>query len=600
MKDLTGNGQLYINKPTVVITHGWNPFGTAPLDQTPDWIQEMADTMINEGVDANIVWWDWIEQATSTTSASWGKAASNAPRQGVALSEALYNILGSNYNQTIHFIGHSMGARVNRQAINDLHSVWDPNKTHVTILDAAEFGDLDYHSWDKSIPNQAAWIDNYITTFGDLHPEAANVTLRQGMPVTFEPGLLGLIESLGDFHHYSYKWYIETIKNPLDSDMGFLWSFEGGGLNGSPGPGSTYVQTLNPFDSELALDYISWSEAETVMWGRNVLLIGEGALLTLSMMNGPIEAVGNVVGELVEKVNGNITEWTLRLIFEETSPAYAWVSVSIPSNAEFMSFEFLKENIGDGDYFSVGIGDELLFMLEIEYVEGQGLSNSGLLNIAKYAGQEVELFFGLNSVGAPNAKVTLEGITFHADNCPLVDNPDQSDIDGDGFGDVCDNCFDTANADQADLDEDGLGDICDDDLDGDEILNDIDNCPYISNFEQINTDNDSFGDACDNCPDDPDNDIDGDGVCGDVDNCPESDITETIIINDCDSGVENQLFDHGCTMRDLIAKCANDAKNHGKFVSCVSHLTNDWKKEGLISGKEKSVIQNCAAKSNIP
>jgi len=419
-----------------------------------------------------------------------------------------------------------MGARVNRQAINDLHGGgWDPNKTHVTILDAAEFGDLDYHSWDKSIPNQAAWIDNYVTAFGDLHTEAANVILRQGMPVTFEPGLLGLIESLKDFHHYSYEWYIETIKNPLDSDMGFRWSFEGGGLNGSPGPGSTYVQTLNQFDSELALDSIIWSEAETIMLGRNVLLIGEGALLTLSMIYGPIEVLGNLVGELVEKVKGDIIEWTLRLIFEETSSAYAWVPVSIPSNAEFMSFEFSVQNIGDGDYISAGIGDELLVILEIEYVEEQGLSNSGLLDITQYAGQDVELFFGLNSVGAPNAKVIIEGVTFHADNCPLVDNPDQSDVDGDGFGDVCDNCSDIANPDQADLDKDSFGDVCDDDLDGDEILNDIDNCPYRSNFDQINTDNDSLGDVCDNCPD-VDNedqvDSDGDGI-GDACECGEAD-----------------------------------------------------------------------------
>jgi len=65
------------------------------------------------------------------------------------------------------------------------------------------------------------------------------------------------------------------------------------------------------------------------MLGRNVLLIGEGALLTLSMIYGPIEVLGNLVGELVEKVKGDIIEWTLRLIFEETSSAYAWVPVSM-------------------------------------------------------------------------------------------------------------------------------------------------------------------------------------------------------------------------------------------------------------------------------
>jgi len=95
-------------------------------------------------------------------------------------------------------------------------------------------------------------------------------------------------------------------------------------------------------------------------------------------------------------------------------------------------------------------------------------------------------------------------------------------------------------------------------------------------------------------------DTDGDGIPDNVDNCPESNLEQTIIIVGCDSGVKNLLFEDGCTMSDLIAECADGAKNHGKFVSCVSHLTNDWKKRKLISGKEKGAIQSCAAQADIP
>jgi hypothetical protein len=95
-------------------------------------------------------------------------------------------------------------------------------------------------------------------------------------------------------------------------------------------------------------------------------------------------------------------------------------------------------------------------------------------------------------------------------------------------------------------------------------------------------------------------DTDGDGIPDDVDNCPESNLEQTIIIAGCDSGVENLLFEDGCTMSDLIAECADGANNHGKFVSCVSHLTNDWKNQNLISGEEKGAIQSCAAQADIP
>jgi len=138
------------------------------------------------------------------------------------------------------------------------------------------------------------------------------------------------------------------------------------------------------------------------------------------------------------------------------------------------------------------------------------------------------------------------------------------------------------------------------DADGDGIPDDEDNCPDVANPDQGDSDNDGIGDVCDVCPNDSDNDKDKDGVCGNVDNCPESNLEETIIIDGCDSKVKNQLLNDGCTISDLIAECADGAKNHGRFVSCVAHLTNDWKKDGLISGKDKGAIQSCAAKANIP
>lgn len=52
-------------------------------------------------------------------------------------------------------------------------------------------------------------------------------------------------------------------------------------------------------------------------------------------------------------------------------------------------------------------------------------------------------------------------MTNDSDNCPLVDNLDQTDSDADGVGDVCDNCLDTFNPAQIDADADGVGDLCD-------------------------------------------------------------------------------------------------------------------------------------------
>jgi len=118
------------------------------------------------------------------------------------------------------------------------------------------------------------------------------------------------------------------------------------------------------------------------------------------------------------------------------------------------------------------------------------------------------------------------------------------------------------------------------DSDSDGICNDSDNCPDVSNSDQEDIDEDGAGDVCDEFS--------------------ESNFDETIVIDERDTDVANQLLDDGSTLSDLIDECADDAPNHDQFVSCVAHLTNDWKKYGLISGKDKGAIQSSATKSDIP
>ena len=93
-------------------------------------------------------------------------------------------------------------------------------------------------------------------------------------------------------------------------------------------------------------------------------------------------------------------------------------------------------------------------------------------------------------------------------------------------------------------------------------------------------------------------DTDGDGINDDEDECPNSiGVGGTVIIGDCDSKVDNVVFENGCTMSDLIQAVADESSNHGQFVRGVSHLTNQWKKDGILTGKEKAAIVSCAASS---
>jgi hypothetical protein len=137
------------------------------------------------------------------------------------------------------------------------------------------------------------------------------------------------------------------------------------------------------------------------------------------------------------------------------------------------------------------------------------------------------------------------------DNCPDEPNHDQTDSDGDGYGDACDycegpgtdyydedgvcpdeqdNCPSYYNPNQEDSDSDGYGDACDDcegpgtdDYDEDGVCNEMDNCRYDFNPDQIDSDSDSDGDVCDNCPNEDNadqDDNDYDDIGNKCDNCP--------------------------------------------------------------------------------
>ena len=71
-----------------------------------------------------------------------------------------------------------------------------------------------------------------------------------------------------------------------------------------------------------------------------------------------------------------------------------------------------------------------------------------------------------------------------------------ADVDKDGIPDITDNCVLVENRNQDDVDKNGLGDACDD-FDRDGLLNSKDNCPNNPNFDQRDEDGDGMGDVCD-------------------------------------------------------------------------------------------------------
>ena len=105
------------SKMTVVLTHGW--ILCLRSGGIHNWPSNMARALRAKGLtsaQANIVGWSWETDATDCFVPDH-----LTPRHGLALGKKLYEVLGTGYSQPLDFQGHSLGALVNRYAVNYLH-----------------------------------------------------------------------------------------------------------------------------------------------------------------------------------------------------------------------------------------------------------------------------------------------------------------------------------------------------------------------------------------------------------------------------------------------------------------------------------------------
>lgn len=126
------------------------------------------------------------------------------------------------------------------------------------------------------------------------------------------------------------------------------------------------------------------------------------------------------------------------------------------------------------------------------------------------------------------APVVEEPLTTNGGNGGNERSLIQSDADGDYIPDSLDNCASIQNPDQSDADGDGHGDACPvyQDTDGDTVPDKQDNCPNVATSDYSDRDGDGVGDPCDKSPDgiepepEPVPELDGQGGEGDAEPPP--------------------------------------------------------------------------------
>ena len=215
--------------------------------------------------------------------------------------------------------------------------------------------------------------------------------------------------------------------------------------------------------------------------------------------------------------------------------------------------------------------------------------------------------------------IDLDYTSDSEDNCPSTYNPDQSDADLDGRGNLCDACTDTDGDFMGDPGFPGTGDpVCpadncpsipnpfDPDSDGDGSGNACDLCP--GHDDRVDTDGDIVPDACDNCPNEYNpgqEDIDGNDI-GDVcegccngrvgDANGEGDYPDEVTLGDIMLMVDVKFISCDCSKLPCIPE-ADVNQDGGATPTCEDHVTLGdimYLVDFLfISGPENSTLPEC-------
>jgi hypothetical protein len=218
------------------------------------------------------------------------------------------------------------------------------------------------------------------------------------------------------------------------------------------------------------------------------------------------------------------TNWDLTYVQYTTDQGQNWrVLGTINSGPKWYNSDRTPQTTGDDCYNCVGAqwtgtDSEYATMTEYSYDFEANKSIDGVDLTS-----ETQIAFRI--VFESDQAVTEEGVVI--DDFLVGGYVDDEDDDDDGILDVDDNCPLTPNSDQSDLDGDGIGDVCDDDDDGDGIPDSEDNCPTTPNADQADVDGDGIGDVCDT-------DNDNDGVLNENDQCPNTTPGATVNVSGCE------------------------------------------------------------------
>ena len=90
----------------------------------------------------------------------------------------------------------------------------------------------------------------------------------------------------------------------------------------------------------------------------------------------------------------------------------AWMTVIVPTNAGLMAFDFTVTGEPQEDCLACAVNGQNVFTLPAKFAPDGSPVSTDMIDISAYAGQRVELFFGLVGGTSTNCAVAVDGVRF--------------------------------------------------------------------------------------------------------------------------------------------------------------------------------------------
>lgn len=90
----------------------------------------------------------------------------------------------------------------------------------------------------------------------------------------------------------------------------------------------------------------------------------------------------------------------------------AWVTVEVPKNAGLLQFDFMVTGEPSEDCIAAAVGGQNCFNLPAKFAPQGEVQSTDMMDISQYAGQTVELYFGLTGGTSTGCELAIDGIRF--------------------------------------------------------------------------------------------------------------------------------------------------------------------------------------------